>query len=743
MSLVVVTGSVTLVGFAQRAGASLMLAAPLVLLGLVAVPATGQELGAARRDEIAVARLRGLHGSALLRMLAVEPGIAVGAGALLGYLLGTLGVWVTSRRWLDVPARWAGWPATIVAVGLVVATLVAVLLGMRRAVREPLADQVALASRPKPMSTLGIFAALVVVMAAAVATYRAQNGSNDPDWVVLVGPALVALASGQVAVALLGLLTRWAVARSAESDVPFYLAVRRLRGTAGIGGPVRMLVAATVLGTLALAGAGRVGAWTEQMARLEAGAAVQIPFDGGALQALQLTRTLDPEGRWLMAAVSVPGTSGGSDRRTFLDTERYDAVVGDLLDGVAGTSLEDAFAELRRDGVTAAVGAGDRWTVGVAVAQESGFPEGLHARVTLSYVTDEGVAAQRATSVPMPAAGAATQRTVALAGCAAGCVPTGLTVTEGVDGRPGGGSPRVPLLLTLVAVGDTDLLTRPWAPVDPNQVVSQAPAGITVRFGVRDPLVRLAPAPGALPVLATRGLTWVAGSRTVNSPGGVARDVDVLGHVDSGPFVQAEGVVADLGQALAADAPTVPVADVFVLANADTPADLLDAVAAAGGGEPRSLADVRQDLVDRTGAGQARAFALMALFCMTVALLTLVASAARLRDSYRREVAALRLLGIPADQIRRAGRAEVALLAVSSVGVGVVGGVLAVRLLLGSLPVVRLPAHAVALGSATPWWAILVAGGLAAVSLAAVQIGARRVGDLGTRPAILREGVTE
>ncbi|MFN8191691.1 MAG: hypothetical protein U0R78_14855 [Nocardioidaceae bacterium] len=229
----------------------------------------------------------------------------------------------------------------------------------------------------------------------------------------------------------------------------------------------------------------------------------------------------------------------------------------------------------------------------------------------------------------------------------------------------------------------------------------------------------------------------------MNSPGGVARDVDVLGVVDGVPFVQAEGVVADLGQALAADAPTVPVAEVFVLAKADTPAGLLDAVAAAGGGKPRSLADVRQDLVDETGAGQARAFALMALFCMAVALLTLVASAARLRDSYRREVAALRLLGIPADQIRRAGRAEVALLAVSSVGVGVVGGVLAVRLLLGSLPVVRLPAHAVALGSATPWWAVLLAGGLAAASLAAVQIGARRVGDLGTRPAILREGAAE
>lgn len=743
MSLVVVTGSVTLVGFAQRAGASLMLAAPLVLLGLVAVPATGQELGAARRDEIAVARLRGLHGSALQRMLAVEPGIAVGAGGALGYLLGTVGVWVTSRRWLGVPAGWAGWPATIVAVGLVVATLAAVMLGMRRAVREPLADQVALATRPKPMSTLGIFAALVVVMAAVVATYRAQNGSNDPDWVVLVGPALVALASGQAAVALLGLLTRWAVARSAGSDVPFYLAVRRLRGTAGIGGPVRMLVAATVLGTLALAGAGRVSTWTEQTARLEAGAAIQVPFDGGALQALQLTRTLDPEGRWLMAAVAVPGSSGWSDRRAFVDTDRYEAVVGGLLDDVTGTSLGDRFAALRQDGETALVASGDSVAVGVAAAGSEPLPEGLQARVTLAYITDSGVAAQRVASVPVPSPGPATVRTLRLPACGGGCVPTGFTVSEGIEGRRFANPPRVPLLLTTMSIGDTDLLTRSWVSDDQPRAVTAGPAGLTVRFTVRASLVQLAPAPGPLPVLITRGLRWVSGDHRVNSPGGVARDVDVVGLVDSVPFLQAEGVVADLGQALAADAPTVPGADVFVLARDGAPAGLLDAVVAAGGGRPRSLAEVRQDLIDETGAGQARAFALMALFCMAVALLTLVASGARLRASYRHEVAALRLLGIPAGQIRRAGRSEVALLAIAAIGVGVAGGVLAVRLLLGSLPVVRLPSHAVALGTATPWWAVLVAGGLAAAALVAVQTGARRVGDVATRPAVLREGVAE
>lgn len=740
MSLVVVAGAVTVIGFADRAGSSLMLAAPLVLLGLVAVPATGQELGSARRDEIAVARLRGLYGGALTRLLAVEPGLAVLAGGLLGYAVGTVGVWATTVAWLGDAAVWAGWPATVTAAALVLATLVAVLAGMAHAIREPLSEQVSIAERPRAMTTAATFVSLLVVVAAAVATYRAQSaGTDDPAWVVLVGPALVALASGQVAVWVLRLLTDLLAARSIGSGVPVYLAVRRLRGTAGIAGPVRLLVSATVLATLALAGAGRVATWTDHTARLESGAATRVGFDQSAIGVLQLTRTLDPQGRWLMAAVFVPGTGGGSERRTFLDTERYDAVVGDFLDDSTGIRMTDRTAELRAGVGPAMIATGDTWRIGLAAATDRSPVDGLRVTATLHYLDDNGYVGSATARTTLDGTGSPRVVTAGLEGCRTGCIATGLTVAE-----PGGDG--VPLLLTALELGQdpaVDVLEQPWVLVDGSAGQSfYGPAGVAVTPGPNGGLA-LQPDRGPLPVLATPGLEWPSDGRIVETPGGVDRVADVVGELDAGPFVQATGLVADLPRALVGDSPTVPAAEVYVLARSGTPAAMLDALAAAGGSSPTPLAAVRDEIVADTGAGQARAFALMALFCLAVAVLALSGSAARLRSSYRREVAALRLVGVPAGQIRRAGRAETALLAVAVVGTGVVGGVLAVRLLLGSLPVVRLPADAPALGTAIPWWAVLVAAGVSVLALAGVQSLARSGPDRATRPSILREGAAE
>ena len=74
LTVVVVGGVVAVVGFAAAAGTSRLLAVPLLLVGAVAVPATGRELAAARRTEIALARLRGLEGG---ERLEVEPARAL------------------------------------------------------------------------------------------------------------------------------------------------------------------------------------------------------------------------------------------------------------------------------------------------------------------------------------------------------------------------------------------------------------------------------------------------------------------------------------------------------------------------------------------------------------------------------------------------------------------------------------------------------------------------------------------
>lgn len=150
LTTVVVAGAVTVIGFADRAGTSPMLAVPLLLLGAVAVPATGRELAFARRGEIALARLRGLEGVELYRLLAAEPLLVLLLGGIAGTLLGVVGSWVAARVWVGTAAALPGAGALLAGAGIVVVGLVAVLAGMAGALREPLSDQVSIAARPAP-----------------------------------------------------------------------------------------------------------------------------------------------------------------------------------------------------------------------------------------------------------------------------------------------------------------------------------------------------------------------------------------------------------------------------------------------------------------------------------------------------------------------------------------------------------------------------------------------------------------
>ena len=91
MAVVVVGGAVTVLQFAEAAGTSRWLTAPLLLLGAVAVPSIGAELAVARREEIGLARLRGIHGLRLWRFLLVEPLLAIVTGTLIGLAVGAVG----------------------------------------------------------------------------------------------------------------------------------------------------------------------------------------------------------------------------------------------------------------------------------------------------------------------------------------------------------------------------------------------------------------------------------------------------------------------------------------------------------------------------------------------------------------------------------------------------------------------------------------------------------------------------
>ena len=117
-------------------------------------------------------------------------------------------------------------------------------------------------------------------------------------------------------------------------------------------------------------------------------------------------------------------------------------------------------------------------------------------------------------------------------------------------------------------------------------------------------------------------------------------------------------------QAFRGSGATVPSAETSVVVAADTPDAMLTALTTATGNQARTLDDVRRSLGAAAGADQARAYALMALFCALVALLALMAGVARHVRSYRHDVASLRVLGVGLGAARRAGRVELVALAV-------------------------------------------------------------------------------
>ena len=149
MTAVVVGGAVAVLSFAEAAGTSRWLMSPLLLLGAVAIPSIGRELAMARREEIGLARLRGIRGLRLGVVLLAEPLVTIVLGTALGFGLGWLVARLAGDAWLDAGVAEPGSTAVYVALGTALGSLVIVLLGSWATVTEPLSVQVASRTRPR------------------------------------------------------------------------------------------------------------------------------------------------------------------------------------------------------------------------------------------------------------------------------------------------------------------------------------------------------------------------------------------------------------------------------------------------------------------------------------------------------------------------------------------------------------------------------------------------------------------
>lgn len=755
MTAVVVAGTTAVVALARATSTTALVVVPLLLIGVVAVPAIGAEVAESRREEVGLARLRGVGGPRLWAMVLGEPALAVLAGLVVGVPAGWGAAVLLASRWddsvrVELGTGLVGLASGVALIGLVVAGGSAV-----RALREPLVGQLRARLRPRAATTSAVFGTLVVAVGAGVAVQRSRvDVDGDPDLLIQLAPALVGLTVAVVAGWLLQRVGRVGATATSSSGFAPFLAMRRLARSGDLLPGVRLVVAAAVVGGLALSASSAVAGWLAEQARTTSGAEWAVAADGEVDAAVALTEELDPDGEHLMAALVVPEEDRLAERRAYVDARRFAAVSGDFL---AGTRLDIAgIADLRSQDLADWTFTGSELRLGVvATVQQAVRPsrrvvstQGLD--VTASYVTADGSTKDARGAAILPAQGDRADLTLRTRGCAEGCRLVSIELTRLFMG--GGWYTRFDttpfeVLVDRLELGGRDVLTQDWwAPADagaftdyppeefdPSRPVTATPEGLALRPIPSGPL-ELYPGSAELPVL-------VAGPvpEQVGDPSSRYLVPDVRGQVDALPLVGAAGALADLSTATVGSGHRIPSSELWVLADADTPDDVLDAVATATGHEPRRWSEVEESLKLSSGAATTLTHGTTAVACGLVALLALAAGAARTSRQQRREVASYRLLGVDLAAVRSAGRLEVGALAALSGAFVALGVWLAVRLLLeGATLVALVPAQLVP-QTDRQWVGWLVPVLVAVLAVALVGGLARRVRREATAPAVLRE----
>ena len=608
LALVVSAGAVGVVGASRVGRTPGAVAAMLALYGAVALAEQSARSVIDRSHDVALARLRGMHGSRLVQF-AAGPLIAI---SLTGIAVGSaIGTWLAGR----IADGWGidysvGTREVVVAAAVLLGAWCTIVLVSAAVIRRPLVDALSVHPRRHPSSWLTTFLELLVVAAACLAVYQAHR--SEQSWVADIAPALVALAAGQ--------LVMWALAWKPRlgSRLGLALASRRLHRYTDPAYVVRILVAAAILLAVTLTGGRTAADWRDDAGHLRAGGPLVLPFTDGALRAYAAAHDADPQGRWLMAAVAIDDLDPAR-RRVYVDAPRWDAVVGDFLGGTSVGGASRHMAALADQGSPPMMRA-DSLHVDV-----SSIAEGGTGRVVVSYLSDQGYAQEARVRIDRPG-----KLTGALHACVVGCAL--LSVELSGD----------QFELSSVRAGDAHLL------------------GTTSYAGGAPSRARTVESGTAAVMLATQEL----GSASVlDGIDGKTHAVRVIGSVGAVPFVGRAGSLLDLGQVLRGAVGTVAAARSVVVAPADTPADVLAQLGKEGAGKPATYATVA-DQLERTPSARADSLALLtAVGVGLVALAHLLAWLGAQLGRRRAEVAGLRAAGIAPRAVRRAYVVEAVLLA--------------------------------------------------------------------------------
>jgi len=299
---------------------------PLIALALLLLYVLISAAAEVRRQEVALAKLRGFSSGRVIRFAVAEPAAVLLMAVPLGIALAFVASRTVTRLWLgDTPfviTPQAVSSAVVVTASAVLAAFVAV-LGV---VREPLADSLAAVTRRRIPSRWALLAqgALVMLSVAAVVQILTSDATQSSSFVELLAPLFVAVGASVLAMVGLGLLARAWMSRTADrGGLSPFLAARRLVRRQDLVQLVLPLLLATSMATFAASAWKVADDWRVSKAAANVGAATAYLTETSPSRLQWVTQQVDPEGRYLAAAVPPwPRTTDGA-RVALVDVDRF------------------------------------------------------------------------------------------------------------------------------------------------------------------------------------------------------------------------------------------------------------------------------------------------------------------------------------------------------------------------------------------------------------------------------------
>jgi putative ABC transport system permease protein len=695
-------------------------AVPLVLLCCFVLYLAAANTAQVRRLEFGMLKLHGSTRPDRLWLGSAEILLPLGAGALVGYLVGHVGVWLFGRATLGGPVALSLSADALPQAGATLAAAVVVcLLGLRRNLSAPVVDLLRrVPSRSARGAGLAVRLVAVALAVAAVVQLRTTPELSD---VSILAPAAAILAVAVIgAVAFDTVVARWGRRALRRGRLGLALGLLHLgRRRAGARLLALLAVAIGLVGFAAGAADTATQARRDQVAmRLGAERVVLVqPVSMRAL--LHAVRSVDPDGSFAMAVMPLPGVRNPTPVLA-VDSPRLARV---------------ATPEAGLGAATAAL----RPAVGRSVEVRG---DGLVLRAALADPADR--AAVRVTAILAPLDGSLSQgRTFGRlrdgehtystdVDCPTGCRLENLSISY-IPHAPlevEGGEVTVTLTSLTQTGPDTELAgsadLAAWADHHGAPLSLRPDAsGLAVSLAPTDAdgLVGPADTPDSLAGLAAGQGVVVLGMPAPRRPIAVAT---VVRSTPALPRLGALGGLVDMEYLARFDEPGVSApAEVWLAPNA--PADAVERLGAAGltvAGTRERTAELTT-AADRPNAVGVRFFLLVGALCLLLAAGGLALAGGIEIEARAEELRSLRAQGLPRRMVGRAGLSYLMVVGVGTV-LGAVAAVVAwiatsdrlplVDELITGLPTPRWP------GPVTLWalGASTVVLGVVAVLLAAV-----------------------